>query len=154
MAPKYIGKVRDVYEVGDYLILKATDRISCFDKSVGEMEGKGELLNKMSTFWLKNTQHIIDNHFINADRQSSFVQKCTPFPIEVIVRGYIAGNTSTSLWTHYNNGARTYCDIIFPHGLVRDQQLPEPVITPTTKGVVDKPISRADIIAENYMTEE
>jgi phosphoribosylaminoimidazole-succinocarboxamide synthase len=151
----YSGKVREVYDLGkQYLLMKATDRISCFDKNIGIIPGKGLLLNKMSEFWFHQTKDIIDNHLISTNEDVALVKKCTPFKIEVVVRGYITGNTSTSLWTHYNNGARTYCDIIFPHGLVRDQQLPEPVITPTTKGVVDKPISRADIIAENYMTEE
>ena len=105
----------------------------------------------MSTFWLKNTQHIIDNHFINADGQSSFVQKCTPFQIEVIVRGYIAGNTSTSLWTHYERGERKYCGIEFPDGLEKNQKLEKPVVTPTTKGITDIPITREFIMENSIM---
>jgi len=151
----YSGKVREVYDLGEqYLLMKATDRVSCFDKNIGIIPGKGRLLNKMSEFWFNKTKDIVDNHLISTNGDVSLVKKCIPFKIEVVLRSYITGNTSTSLWTHYNNGVRNYCGIVFPDGLQRDQQLSEPVITPTTKGIVDKPISRADIIAENYMTEE
>lgn len=151
----YSGKVREVFDLGkSHLLMKATDRVSCFDKNVGVIPGKGELLNKMSEFWFNQTKDIIDNHLISTNKDVALVKKCTPFAIEVVIRGYITGNTSTSLWTHYKNGVRNYCGITFPEGLTQHQRLPEPVITPTTKGVVDKPISRADIIAEKYMTEE
>ena len=148
----YKGKVRDIYEVNDdYLLMEATDRISAFDRNIGDLPGKGELLNKMSEFWFKNTQHIIDNHLIGIDREFAFVKKCEPFKIEVVVRAYITGNTATSLWTHYNNGSRNYCGIEFPDGLKKNQKLDEIVITPTTKGETDHPISKEEIIAQNYM---
>ena len=72
-------------------------------------------------------------------------EKCRPFPIEVVVRGYITGNTKTSLWTHYNCGSREYCGIKFPDGLIKNQKI-ETVLTPTTKGEVDEPISPKDIV--------
>ncbi len=97
----YQGKVRDIYELENHLLMKATDRVSSFDKIIGIIPGKGELLNKMSKFWFKNTRHIIENHLVVADKNYSLVKKCIPIKIEVIVRAYIAGNTSTSLWTDY-----------------------------------------------------
>ena len=151
----YSGKVREVYKISDeHLLMKATDRVSSFDKYIGEIPGKGELLNKMSEFWFQNTAHIVDNHLLSTDKSNAFVKNCVPFSIEMVVRGYITGNTSTSLWTHYNSGEREYCGIIFPDGLKKNQKLVNPVVTPTTKGVVDKPISPQEIVKEGYMTQE
>ena len=111
----YKGKVRDVYRMGShYLLMRATDRVSSFDKHIGIIPGKGELLNKMSEFWFHNTEDIIDNHLLATEGPMALVKKCTPFKIEVVVRGYITGNTNTSLWVHYQNGERTYCGITFP----------------------------------------
>jgi phosphoribosylaminoimidazole-succinocarboxamide synthase len=149
----YSGKVRDVYELTeDYLMMEATDKISAFDKHIGIIPGKGKLLNKMSEYWFNNTRHIVDNHLLFTDNNMAFVKKCTPILIEIVVRGYITGNTSTSLWTHYNDGKREYCGIKFPDGLKKNQRLETPVVTPTTKGIIDKPISRVEIIYEGYMT--
>ena len=151
----YTGKVRKIYKLGDHhLLMRATDRVSSFDKHIGTINGKGELLNKMSAFWFNKTKHIIDNHLISTEKNMALVHKCTPFTIEVVVRGYITGNTQTSLWTHYNSGERVYCGIQFPDGLKKHQKLETPVITPTTKGNVDIPISKDNIITERYMTED
>ena len=150
----YEGKVRNIYKIGEkYLLMKASDRVSSFDRHIGIIPGKGELLNKMSAFWFKKTNHIIGNHLISTQNDVALVHKCTPFKIEVVVRGYITGNTETSLWTHYHNGERKYCGIIFPPGLVKNQKI-NTIITPTTKGKVDRPISRENIIKEGFMTEK
>lgn len=180
----YSGKVRDVYKMGNnHLLMKASDRVSSFDQHIGIIPGKGELLNKMSEFWFNETKHIIDNHLISTENEFALVKKCTPFKIEVVVRGYITGNTSTSLWTHYEkfqkqqtnlsslsalndesfaslysspnfkNKVFQYCGIVFPNGLKKNQKLDHPVITPTTKGKVDKPITKKEIISEGYMSE-
>ena len=103
----YTGKVRNIYKLGEkYLLMKASDRVSSFDRHIGTIPGKGELLNKMSEFWFDKTKHIIDNHLITTQNEVALVHKCIPFKIEMVVRGYITGNTTTSLWTHYNNGSR------------------------------------------------
>ena len=150
----YSGKVRNIYSLGDdYLIMIATDKVSSFDRHIGTIPGKGKLLNKMSKFWFEQTKHIIDNHLISTQDNVALVHKCTPIMIEVVVRGYITGTTSTSLWTHYNKGSRAYCGIIFPDGLKKNQKLDCPVITPTTKGKVDIPIAKENLIQEGYMTE-
>jgi len=151
----YEGKVRDIYKLGEkHLLMKASDRVSSFDKNIGIIPGKGELLNKMSEFWFNKTKHIIDNHLIATQNEIALVHKCEPFKLEIVVRGYITGNTETSLWTQYEKGERNYCGIEFPDGLVKHQILKQPIITPTTKGKVDIPISRKDIVKEGYMTEE
>jgi len=152
---QYSGKVRDIYELfHDHLLMIATDRISAFDKQIGIIPGKGVLLNRMSEFWFKNTRHIIENHLIETYKDKASVRKCIPIKIEVIVRGYITGSTNTSLWSYYKKGDRVYCGIEFPDGLKKNQKLDIPVITPTTKGIIDKPISQKEIIEFGDMTEE
>lgn len=149
----YQGKVRNVYDLGSNLLLmEATDRISAFDKHIGYIPEKGILLNKMSEYWFNITREIVNNHLISSNDRYSLVKKTYPFKIEFVVRGYITGNTETSLWTHYCNGARTYCGINLPDGLTKNQRI-ETIITPTTKDIHDIPISKADIISNNYMTQ-
>ena len=151
----YEGKVRNVYDIGNNaLLLEATDRTSGFNKHLCEIPGKGILLNKMSEFWFNKTRHIIPNHLLYSKNRYSVVKKCSPFKIEVIVRGYITGSTETSLWTHYKNGSRNYCGIEFPDGLVKNQKLEAPVVTPTTKDENDRPITPEEIVRDKYMTQE
>ena len=149
----YNGKVRDIYSLGEnHLLLKASDRVSSFDRHIGIIPGKGELLNQMSEYWFNKTKEIIPNHFISSEKDVSLVKRCKPIMLEIVVRGYITGSTSTSLWTHYNNGSRLYSGNKLPEGLVKNQKLKTPIITPTTKGKVDVPISKATIVQEGYMT--
>lgn len=150
----YEGKVRNVYDIGNNtLLLEATDRTSGFNKHLCEITNKGILLNKMSEFWFNKTSHIIPNHLLYSNNRYSVVKNCTPFKIEVIVRGYITGSTETSLWTHYKNGSRNYCGIEFPDGLVKNQKLDVPVVTPTTKDENDRPITPEEIVKDGYMTQ-
>jgi phosphoribosylaminoimidazole-succinocarboxamide synthase len=150
----YKGKVRDVYKYGnDKLCIIASNRLSSFDRYICDIPGKGELLTKMSSFWFEKTKHIINNHFISYKSNEMIVKSCSVIPVEIVVRAYITGNTTTSLWTHYNNGEREYCGIQFPNGLNKNQRLQNIVITPTTKGDVDKPISKDDMITRGFVTE-
>ena len=152
----YTGKVRNVYELNNnHLVLEATDRTSGFNKYICDIKNKGVLLNMMSAFWFDKTKHIIPNHLIYYDDRYSIVKKCKPFKIEVVVRGYITGNTETSLWTHYKNGSRNYCGVVFPDGLVKNQRkLDAPVVTPTTKDENDRPITPEEIVSGGFMTQE
>ena len=151
----YNGKVRDIYRMGDdYLLMKATDRVSSFDKHIGIIPGKGKLLNDMSAFWFNETRSIINNHLLATEGSFALVKRCIPYKIEFVIRGYITGNTSTSLWTHYYNGRRVYCGIQFPDGLKKNMKLAEAVITPTTKGKKDIPLSKEEIVSQGYMTAE
>ncbi|HAU2090502.1 TPA: phosphoribosylaminoimidazolesuccinocarboxamide synthase [Legionella pneumophila] len=153
---KYKGKVRDTYDLGDQLILVTTDRQSAFDRCLAAVPYKGQVLNLTSVWWFKNTQAIVPNHLIAVpDPNVAIVKKCKIFPIEFVVRGYISGSTSTSLWTQYQKGIRDYCGITFPDELRKNQKLESPVITPTTKETVhDRPISPHEIVAEGWMTRE
>lgn len=152
---KYKGKVRDTYDLGDKLILVTTDRQSAFDRLLASVPYKGQVLNLTSVWWFKNTQSIVPNHLIAVpDPNVVIAKKCTVFPIEFVVRGFISGTTSTSLWTQYNKGVREYCGLSFPEGLKKNQKLPVPILTPTTKETEhDRPISPEEIVSEGWMTQ-
>lgn len=153
---KYQGKVRDSYDLGDKLLLITTDRQSAFDRVLASVPFKGQVLNLTSGWWFQQTEHIIPNHVIVIpDPNVTIAKKCTVFPIEFVMRGYITGTTSTSLWTQYDKGVRDYCGNVLKEGLRKNQQLEKPLITPTTKEVAhDRPISPKEIIAEGWMTQE
>ena len=149
------GKVRDLYKLDtDHYIIHHSDRLSSFDRHICDVEGKGELLCKTAAWWFKKTSHIIPNHVVAINGKDLLVKKCEVIPIEFVVRGYITGSTSTSLWTHYKNGARTYCGERFPDGLVKNQILKTPVLTPTTKDEHDEPLSCQDIVDRGILTSD
>jgi len=153
---RYKGKVRDTYDLGDKLILVTTDRQSAFDRLLASVPYKGQVLNLTSVWWFNNTQSIVPNHLIAVpDPNVVIAKKCTVFPIEFVVRGYISGTTSTSLWTQYQKGIRHYCGLDFPDGLKKNQKLDMPILTPTTKETEhDRPISPQEIVSEGWMTQE
>jgi phosphoribosylaminoimidazole-succinocarboxamide synthase len=148
-----MGKVRDIYDIGnDMLCMTHSDRLSAFDRNICSIPNKGVVLNLTSKFWFERTKHIIDNHMLYSDGDSMIVKKCVPFKVEVVVRGFITGNTRTSLWTVYNAGHREYCGLTFPSGLVKNQRI-KTVITPTTKGEIDEPISAEEIVTRKLMSQ-
>jgi len=153
---KYGGKVRDRYELEDRLVLITTDRQSAFDRILAAIPFKGQVLNQTSAWWFEQTKDIIPNHVINIpDPNATVARKCTVFPIEFVVRGYITGSTSTSLWTVYNSGDREYCGNVLPDGLVKNQKLETNMLTPTTKEEHhDRPISPSEIVNEGWMSQE
>jgi phosphoribosylaminoimidazole-succinocarboxamide synthase len=137
------GKVREVYDIGDKIVMVATDRISAFDVILkNKVVGKGEVLTQMSKFWFDYTKDIVKNHMISVDTadmpeffqteefkgRSMLVQKLNMIPIECIVRGYITG----SGWESYKESGKV-CGITLPAGLQESEKLPEPIYTPTTK---------------------
>ena len=153
---KRTGKVRDQYELEDRLILVTTDRQSAFDRVLASIPFKGQVLNLTSAWWFEQTKDIIPNHVIDIpDPNATLAKKCNVFPIEFVVRGYITGSTSTSLWTVYNNGDREYCGNILPEGLVKNQKLESNMLTPTTKEEHhDRPISPNELVSEGWMTQK
>ena len=153
---KYVGKVRDMYFTNDKSILVSTDRQSAFDRSLGFIPFKGEVLAQSSVWWFKKTAHIVKNHFIaSPDANVVIARKAKVLPIEFVVRGYITGSTSTSLWTHYAKGSRDYCGNKLTDGLNKNQKLPRNILTPTTKEPDhDRPISVEDIVKEGWLTQE
>ncbi len=151
---KYQGKVRDIYDLGDKLMLITTDRQSAFDRVLAAVPYKGQALNLTSAWWFEQTEKLVPNHVLALpDANVLIAKKCRVFPIEFVVRGYITGTTNTSLWTQYQKGLREYCGLHFPEGLRKNQCLAEPVLTPTTKAKEDKPISPKEIIAEGWMSQ-
>ncbi len=156
LGKKYKGKVRDVYIARDKLFLIATDRQSAFDRILARIPFKGQVLTQTSAFWFENTKDIIPNHVIEVPDPNVVVcKKLKVFPVEVVVRGYITGVTSTSAWTAYSKGGRNFCGNILPEGLKKNQKFEKPIITPTTKSEKhDEKISEEDIIKRNLMTKE
>jgi len=149
---KYEGKVRDNYSTADgrrYIVV--TDRISAFDRVLGTLPLKGQVLNRMAAFWFERTGDVAPNHLLSVPDPSVLeARECTPLPVEMVMRAYVTGVTSTSIWTHYARGARTFCGHRLPDGLRRHQRLPEPILTPSTKaphGDHDVSVSRAEILA-------
>jgi len=153
---KKTGKVRDQYDLGNKIALVTTDRQSAFDRVLASIPFKGQVLNLTSAWWFEQTKHIIPNQVLDVpDPNITLAKKCTVFPIEFVVRGYITGSTSTSLWTVYKNGDREYCGNTLPEGLIKNQKLNENMLTPTTKEEHhDRPISPNDIVSEKWMTQE
>ncbi len=151
----YHGKVRDVYSIGnDLLVMIATDRISAFDVILPKgIPFKGQVLNQIAEFFLDATSDIVPNWKIcSPDPDATLGKRCEPMKVEMIVRGYIAG----SAWREYAAGKREICGVKLPEGLVENQKLPAPIITPTTKEDEghDENISREEIIARGIVSEK
>jgi len=144
------GKVRDGYARDDLRVLITTDRISAFDRVLGLIPYKGQVLNQLSLWWFDQTRDVVANHVVaSPDPNVTIGREAEALPVEVVVRGYLTGVTSTSIWTMYANGERRPYGIPLPDGLSKNDPLPSPVITPTTKaegGAHDKPLTRDEII--------
>ncbi len=154
LGPKLRGKVRDIYRRDGQRILITTDRLSAFDRVLGLVPYKGQVLNQLSAFWFEATRHIVPNHVLSVpDPNVTLARECRPYPVEVIVRGYITGVTTTSLWYHYERGARELYGLRLPDGLRKNDPLPRPIITPTTKAESghDERLTRDEIIARGLV---
>jgi phosphoribosylaminoimidazole-succinocarboxamide synthase len=152
LGAKYEGKVRDNYTTTDgRRFIVVTDRISAFDRVLGTIPFKGQVLNGMAAWWFDKTRDVADNHMLGVpDPNVLECVECTPVLVEMVVRAYATGSTSTSLWTHYERGERVFCGHALPDGLKKHQQLPHPILTPTTKapkGEHDVSGSREEILA-------
>jgi len=155
---KYEGKVRDNYILNGKRIIITTDRISAFDRVLCTIPFKGQVLNQTSAFWFDKTRNIIKNHIIDVpDPNVMMVYECKPYPIEMVVRGYITGVTTTSAWYNYQRGIRSFCGNTLPEGLRKDQKFKQPIITPSTKaeqGLHDESISGEEIIKRGLVDED
>ena len=150
----YKGKVRDVYGIGDKLLMVTSDRISAFDVVLPRLiPFKGQVLNQIARYFLEQTTDIVPNWLIaTPDPNAAFGLKCQPFAIEMVIRGYLVGH----LWREYKSGNRVVCGVTLPDGLLENQQLPTPIITPTTKASEghDEDISVAAIIKQGIVSKE
>ncbi|MHA8108432.1 phosphoribosylaminoimidazolesuccinocarboxamide synthase [Aquirufa sp. A-Brett2-W8] len=148
----YKGKVRDVYGIGDHLLMITSDRISAFDVVLPKLiPFKGQVLNQIASYFLQKTADIVPNWLIaTPDPNVAYGIKCEPFTIEMVIRGYLVGH----LWREYKSGKREVSGVKLPEGLKENQQLPEPIITPTTKASEghDEDISVAAIIEQGIVS--
>lgn len=152
----YRGKVRDVYTISDkYIVSVASDRISAFDCVLKDpVPYKGQILNQTAAYFLERTRDIIPNWLISTpDPHVSFGHLCKPIPIEMVVRGYLAGHA----WREYKAGKREICGVSLPEGLKQNDKLPNPIITPATKaqdGDHDEDISMEEILKQKIVTKK
>jgi phosphoribosylaminoimidazole-succinocarboxamide synthase len=150
---RYDGKVRDCYidrERGER-ILVITDRLSAFDRVVATIPFKGQVLNQLAQYWFEETRDIAPNHLISVpDPNVTIGRECTPLLAEFVMRAYLTGVTSTSVWYAYSRGERVFCGHRLPEGMKKNEPLPAPILTPTTKapkGAHDVSLSREDLLA-------
>jgi phosphoribosylaminoimidazole-succinocarboxamide synthase len=151
----YKGKVRDVYNVSNqYLTMVVTDRISAFDIVLPKaIPFKGQVLNQIASHFLDLTSDIVPNWKIaTPDPMVTIGKTCKPFPIEMIIRGYLVG----SAWRAYKNGARNICGVSIPDGMKENDAFPEPIVTPTTKAETghDEDISKEEILNQGLISPE
>lgn len=150
---KYTGKVRDVYEFENQLVMVASDRISAFDVVLPEpIPYKGQVLNQIAARFLDATADIVPNWVDTVpDPNVTVGKRCEPFQVEMVIRGYLAGHAARE----YKSGKRQLCGVALPEGLKENDRLPEPIITPTTKAHEghDEDISREEILAQGIVEE-
>jgi phosphoribosylaminoimidazole-succinocarboxamide synthase len=155
---KLTGKVRDLYTQDGQRLLITTDRVSAFDQVLGVIPFKGQVLNQLSAWWFEQVSAIVANHMVAVPDPNVMIgREAEALPVEIIVRGYITGVTSTSLWTLYAAGEREPYGIPLPDGLQKNDPLPEPIITPTTKatgGAHDERLTRQEIIERGLVAED
>lgn len=150
----YKGKVRDVYTIGDKLIMVASDRISAFDHVLPRpIPYKGQVLNQVATYFLEATKDIVPNWLLEVpDPNVAIGMACEPFKVEMVIRGYLVGHA----WREYKAGKRMLCGVPMPEGMQENDAFPSPIITPATKAEEghDEDISREEIIAQGIVSEE
>ncbi len=153
------GKVRDNYDLpGDLRIIVTTDRQSAFDQILAAVPFKGQVLTQIARFWFDETRDLSQNHVIEyPDPNVMVAKKLRMLPVEIVVRDYLTGSTSTSIWPMYQAGKRTMYGADFPDGMRKNQKLPATIITPTTKaaqGEHDEPIAPIEVVYRGLLTQE
>lgn len=155
---RHEGKVRESYVRDGRRTIVVTDRISAFDRVLGTIPFKGQVLNQIAAFWFERTRDVAPNHVLAVpDPNVTVGLECRLVPIEFVVRGYLTGVTGTSIWTAYARGDRVYCGHRLPEGLRKHERLPQPLLTPTTKaehGAHDELTSRDGAIASGAVSAE
>jgi phosphoribosylaminoimidazole-succinocarboxamide synthase len=150
------GKVRDIYLRGSEVVLVATDRHSSFDRIIAYVPGKGEVLNRLSAYWFEQTKDIVPNHLLAVpDPNVTIGKRCTPLPIEAVMRGYLSGVTGTSLWTRYAKGERDFGSFRLPDGMRKNEKLRAPAFTPSTKEKEhDRNVTPQEIVESGLMARD
>jgi len=151
LGEKYEGKVRDCYIKDGRRIIVVSDRLSAFDVVLGTIPFKGQVLNQMAAYWFEITKDLVPNHVIEIpDPQVMVGVECQLLPVEFVMRDYLTGVTSTSIWSHYKAGGREFCGHKLPDGMRKNQRLEKAILTPSTKaekGDHDRSVSREEILA-------
>jgi phosphoribosylaminoimidazole-succinocarboxamide synthase len=156
-AARYEGKVRDNYSTTDgRRVIIVTDRISAFDRVLGTLPFKGQVLNGLAAYWFEQTRSIVPNHLLSViDPNAMECVECQPLAVEMVVRGYLTGVSDTSILTAYQRGERVFCGHALADGMKPHQRLPEPLLTPTTKaahGHHDANASREELLASGAVS--
>ena len=154
LSPVHSGKVRELFALGPRLVLVTTDRISAFDRVLGGIPFRGQVLNQLTAFWAEVLADVAPMAVIAVpDPNIMVAQRLEPVRVEVVVRGYITGVTQTSLWTRYARGERVLYGYCLPDGLQKDDPLPEPLVTPTTKALEghDEPLASNEVVARGLL---
>jgi phosphoribosylaminoimidazole-succinocarboxamide synthase len=158
LGSKYVGKVRDCYSKNGKRTIVVTDRISAFDVVLGTIPFKGQVLNQIAAYWFESTRQIASNHVLSVpDPTVTVAAECQLLPVEFVMRAYLTGVTTTSIWYHYENGGRLFCGHKLPDGMRKNQKLDKPILTPSTKaakGDHDRSVSREEILKEGVLSAE
>jgi phosphoribosylaminoimidazole-succinocarboxamide synthase len=156
LGPKIAGKVRDIYDLGDRLVLVTTDRHSSFDRIIAHVPWKGQVLNQVSAHWFEKTKDIVPNHVLAIpDPNVTIAKKCALVPVEAVVRGYLTGVTDTAIWTRYGKGERNFGGVALSDRMRKNQKLPRPIFDPTTKEAVhDRALSPEQMIDEGFVSKD
>jgi phosphoribosylaminoimidazole-succinocarboxamide synthase len=158
LGEKYVGKVRDNYTKDGKRIIIVSDRLSAFDRIITLVPFKGQVLNQMAKFWFEQTGDIMANHVIEFPDPNVVVAKeCKALQMEMIVRGYLTGVTTTSAWYNYEKGVRNFCGNVLPEGMKKNQKFDTPILTPSTKaahGGHDESVSGEEIVKRGVLTQE
>jgi phosphoribosylaminoimidazole-succinocarboxamide synthase len=156
LADRKTGKVREWYTLNEASkLFVTTDRLSAFDRVLACVPFKGQVLNQLSAWWFDITRDLVENHMVSIPDPNALVARTVKrFPVEIVVRGYITGVTTTALWYRYSLGERSVYGYTFPDGLKKNQALPEPILTPTTKGeegVHDERLTCAEVVERGLL---
>jgi phosphoribosylaminoimidazole-succinocarboxamide synthase len=158
LGERYSGKVRENFTRGHERIIIVTDRVSAFDVVLGTIPCKGQVLNGLATHWFELARDRFPNHLLGVpDPQAVRAVECTPIPVEIVVRGYLTGSTSTSIWRAYERGERVFCGHVLPEGLHKHEKLPRNIVTPSTKaakGEHDESVSKDQLFERGLVTPE
>jgi phosphoribosylaminoimidazole-succinocarboxamide synthase len=156
LGSKYVGKVRDCYSKDGRRTIVVTDRISAFDVVLGTIPFKGQVLNQIAAYWFESTKQIASNHVVSVPDPTVMVAvECELLPVEFVMRAYVTGVTTTSIWYHYERGGRLFCGHRLPEGMRKNQKLDKPILTPSTKagkGGHDQSVSRDEILAAGTLS--
>src|SRR5690606_18402704 len=158
LGKRYSGKVRENFTRDGHRWIIVTDRVPAFDVVLGTIPFKGQVLNQLAQYWFEQSASLMPNHLVDVpDPQCTKAIECEPIPVEMVVRGYLTGVSSTSIWRAYERGERTFCGHALPEGLRKHERLPSSIVTPSTKapkGEHDESVSKDQLLERGLVDRE